>query len=192
MTRTRILFGLLCACGTAALSAPLEFNRDIRPILSDRCYPCHGPDNANRKTAMRLDREQSAKSPLKNGKVPIVAGKPQESLLYERIVTDKKALRMPPAYSGHDRMPDREIEIIKRWIEEGAAFQDHWSFIPPRKASVPGGERAIDHFVNARLKREGLSMSAPASRAALIRRVSLDLTGLPPTPAEVDAFVADQ
>src|SRR5580698_2837234 len=116
-----IIGGAVAAFALARpVSAEVRFNRDIRPILSDRCYVCHGPDPGNRKTAMRFDQEQSAKAALKSGKFAIVAGKPSDSELYIRITSSDNARRMPPAYAGHAKLPDREIETIRQWIAEGA------------------------------------------------------------------------
>src|SRR5713101_759371 len=111
------------------IAAQVEFNRDIRPIFSDRCFSCHGPDPANRKTKMRLDQEAGAKS-------VIVSGDPEKSEIYRRITSTDKARRMPPAYAGHDKLSDSQIALIRRWIEAGATYQSHWSFIAPKKAPL--------------------------------------------------------
>ena len=174
----------------------IEFNRDIRPILADRCYPCHGPDGARRKADLRLDQESSAKADREGGRA-IVAGDSKASELYRRITADDAAERMPPPKSGKS-MSAVEIEKLGRWINEGAKWQSHWSFIPPANPRVPriraGGRvhNPIDAFIQARLEHEGLAPSAEAGRGILIRRVTLDLTGLPPTAAEIDAFERDQ
>ncbi|MBM3753229.1 MAG: DUF1553 domain-containing protein [Acidobacteria bacterium] len=168
---------------SAVFAQPLQFNRDIRPILSDRCLTCHGQDAANKGTRLRLDREESAKGETR----AIVPGKPEESGLMKRITSENKALRMPPAHTGAT-VSSKERATLEQWIGEGAPWQKHWSFISPVKAQ---GKTKIDDFVRERLTREGLAMSPEADRATLIRRVSLDLTGLPPTPAEVDSFVRD-
>ncbi len=190
LTRTAF-FGFALALGSAgAEPAAVEFNRDIRPILSDRCFACHGPDASQRKTKLRFDIEAGAQT-------AIVPRDPSKSEIYKRIRSDNKAMRMPPAYAGHDRLPDRDIELIRRWIEQGAVWQDHWSFITPKRPTVPESEKSnwargpIDGFVLARLAREGLKPQPETDRTTLIRRVTLDLTGLPPTPAEVDAFLED-
>lgn len=188
-----VRFAILAALSFPLLAAPpssLEFNRDVRPILSDRCFSCHGPDPLNRKTKMRLDQAAGAQSVL-------AAGDPEHSELYRRITSTDKVRRMPPAYTGQDKLSDSEIAVIRRWIEAGAPYQNHWSFIPPKKAPLPEVKardwprHPIDSYVLARLEREGLAPSPEASRRTLIRRVTLDLTGLPPTPEEVDAFLAD-
>ncbi len=173
-----------------AASAPVEFNRDIRPILSDRCFACHGPDAGTRKTKLRFDLEAGAQT-------AIVPRDPAKSEIYRRISSDNAATRMPPAYAGLDRLPDRDIELIRRWIEQGAVWQNHWSFLAPARPAIPapGGSTwarsPIDRFVLARLEREGVKPQPEADRITLIRRLTLDLSGLPPTPEEVDAFLRD-
>src|SRR5579862_4121059 len=190
---------LTCAMlvGPALAEQPaVEFNRDIRPIFSDKCYTCHGPDKGNRKANLRFDIESAAKSDLGNGHIAVVPGDTEKSEIVRRVAATSKALRMPPVYAGRD-LTEREIELIRRWVEQGAKWQKHWSFIPPVRPELPSVAKRdwprnpIDNFILARLEREGLTPSPEADRATLIRRVSLDLTGLPPTPAEVDAFVAD-
>ena len=153
--------------------------------MSDRCYVCHGPDPGNRKTALRFDQEQSAKSPLKSGLYAVVAGKPEESELYRRIASLDQAKRMPPAYAGHAKLGDGEIAIIRQWITEGARYEPHWSSVAPTRAA---GE-TIDSLVRAR---KDIRPAPAADRATLIRRVTLDLTGLPPRPEDVAAFLEDQ
>ncbi|MEP7367110.1 MAG: c-type cytochrome domain-containing protein, partial [Acidobacteriota bacterium] len=120
-----------------AQAAEVQFNRDIRPILSDRCYTCHGPDKNQRKSKLRLDIESEAKSDLGGGKRAIIAGDPEHSTLVQRVESQNKTLRMPPAYLGHERLKDAEIAALKRWIAEGAHYQSHWSFIAPVKADLP-------------------------------------------------------
>src|SRR5688572_11459403 len=180
----------------AAARETVEFNRDIRPVLSDRCYTCHGPDQARRRAKLRFDVEADAKQDL-GGRFAIVPGDVSKSEIIRRITAADPARRMPPASSGRT-LATGEIDLIQRWIEQGAKWQKHWSFIPPRRAALPEiSNRAwprneIDFFVLKRLEQEGLDPSPEADRATLIRRVSLDLTGLPPTPAEVDGFVNDK
>src|SRR6266566_5927895 len=175
----------------------VEFNRDIRPILSDKCFTCHGPDAANRKTKLRFNNEEGARIDLGKGRHAIVPGDAARSELYQRIASENPALRMPPAYAGHDRLKDREIDLIRRWIEQGAVWQRHWAWLPPRKSEIPklrsagAARNAIDYFVLERLEREGLHAAPEADKPTLIRRVSLDVTGLPPTPPEVDSFLQD-
>lgn len=179
-------------------SEPAHFNRDIRPILSDRCFTCHGPDEGARKSPLRLDIEKSAKADLGKGRVGLAPGNPERSEVYKRIVSTNQALRMPPAYAGHEALTERETKSIREWIEQGAGYDEHWSFTAPQRPA-PAETRSpewirnpIDAFVLARLEREGLRPSPEADRATLIRRVSLDLTGLPPEPAEVSKFVRDR
>ena len=177
--------------------ASVEFNRDILPILSDKCFTCHGPDAAAKKIPFRLDGEAAAKADLGGGKHAIVEGKPEASELVRRITAENKSLRMPPAYTG-SVLSQREIEVLRTWVAEGAKWQQHWSFIPPQHVDPPRVKNAarvrnpIDAFILARLEKENLSPSPEADKAALLRRVSLDLTGLPPTPAEIAAFLADR
>ena len=172
-----------------ALLPAVEFSRDIRPILSDRCFRCHGPDESTRMAKLRLDVESAARAVL-------VPGKPESSKLYQRINAPKPALRMPPQHSGKTLAP-REIAMIRTWIEQGAKWQSHWAFEPVVRPQVPAvkhpgwARNEIDRFVLARLGREGLTPSPEATREQWIRRVSFDLTGLPPTLPEVSAFLAD-
>ncbi len=176
----------------------VSFNRDVRPILSDRCYACHGPDKNQRKTNLRFDREQGAFPPLAGGGRAIVRGKPEESVLLQRAASSDPVFRMPPAYAGRDPLSEAEIETLRLWIEQGAEWEKHWAFIPPEKTEPPAaaGPRqarsAIDRFVQARLREEGFDPAPEADRRTLIRRAALDLTGLPPTPEAVDAFVNDR
>ena len=187
------------AIAPAALSGPptIEFNRDIRPIFSDKCFTCHGPDAANRKTKMRLDIESSAKIEVRGGRRSIAPGDPDASEIYRRISSDNKAVRMPPAYLGREKLTAGEISLIRDWIAQGAKWEPFWSFIPPKRPPLPAVKNSawvrnpIDAFVLSRLEREGLAPSPEADKRTLIRRVSLDLTGLPPTPSEIDAFLAD-
>jgi Protein of unknown function (DUF1553)/Protein of unknown function (DUF1549)/Concanavalin A-like lectin/glucanases superfamily/Planctomycete cytochrome C len=174
----------------------VEFNRDVLPILSDKCFTCHGPDAAAKKIPFRLDSEAAAKAVLADGRHAIVAGDPQTSELVRRIVSDKKSALMPPVYSGLS-LSKSQIDILTTWIQEGAKWQQHWSFIPPQRPALPPVKNQkwiknpIDAFVLARLEKEGLVPSPEANPTKLIRRVTLDLTGLPPTPAEIDAFLND-
>jgi hypothetical protein len=171
----------------------VDFNREIRPILSDNCFACHGPDEQQRKARLRLDTKDGAMA--KPG--VIVAGKAAESRLIQRVTAKDPARVMPPAASGH-KLTDKQIELLKRWIDEGAQWNEHWAFVAPKRpdapaVSNPGWVRnPIDAFVMAKLDKEGLKPSPEADRATLLRRVSFDLTGLPPTPADVDAFLADK
>lgn len=190
-----VLGSLLVVCGAAAASEDrVSFNADIRPIFSDRCYTCHGPDSNNRKTPLRFDTREGAVQDL-GGRFAIVSGDVGKSEIIKRLTTEDPIRRMPPAYEGHARLSDREIDLVRRWIEQGAEWQSHWSFTPPERPDLPPvtgrAVNGIDHFVLERLEREGLSASPEADRATLIRRVTLDLTGLPPTPEEIDDFLRD-
>ncbi len=174
----------------------VEFNRDIRPVLSDKCFTCHGPDGARRRSKVRFDLEADAKQDL-GGRFAIVPGDPANSEMVRRITASDPARRMPPIASGRT-LTAREIELIQAWIDQGAKWENHWSFNPPRPQAVPSVKNrtwqrnGIDPFVLERLEREGLTPAAEADRSTLIRRVTLDLTGLPPTPAEVDSFLSDR
>ena len=194
--------GLLTACSASSLAGDringkVEFNRDIRPILSDTCFTCHGPDKANRKTELRFDLEESTRADLGDGRRAIVPGDAARSELYRRVSTKDEALRMPPVYSGR-KLTDTQIEALKSWIEQGAQWQKHWSLMPRRRPELPSVKNAtwlrngIDSFILSRLEHEGLTPSSEADRTTLLRRVTLDLTGLPPTPAETRAFLADK
>jgi len=172
----------------------IEYDRDVRPILSDTCFKCHGFDAVKRKADLRLDTLEGATADL-GGYRAIVPGQPQQSEAFVRLTAHDDDL-MPPADSGLKLTP-RQVAIVRRWIEQGAQYKPHWSFVPPvRPELLPVRNQGwvrnpIDTFVLSRLEREGLSPSPEADRPTLIRRVSLDLTGLPPTPAEVAEFVAD-
>jgi hypothetical protein len=175
---------------SVAAAQEVQFNRDIRPILSDKCYTCHGPSSVNRQAQLRFDMEDGATK-------VIVPGHADQSKLFQRISSTNTAVRMPPAYAGRDKLTGKEIDTIRRWIDQGAKWQLLWSFIPPKRPARPTvsdpkwPRNDIDWFILARLDQEGLDPSPEADHRTLIRRVSLDLTGLPPTPAEVDAFVRD-
>jgi len=175
---------------------PLIFDRDIRPVLSDKCFQCHGPDEEKRQRKLRLDVRAIATGKLASGKIAIVPGSLEKSELVRRITTDDPDEHMPPAES-HKSLSRHEVELLKRWIAEGARYEKHWAFIPPRRPPLPTVQHKnwpsnpIDRFILARLERAGLSPAPPAGREAMIRRVTLDLTGLPPTIAEIDAFLAD-
>ncbi|WP_425613797.1 PSD1 and planctomycete cytochrome C domain-containing protein [Anatilimnocola sp. NA78] len=175
----------------------IDYNRQIRPILSDKCYRCHGPDAAERKGGFRLDQRESAIKAAESGEHPIVPGKPESSELLKRIHSDDLDLQMPPA-SLNKKLTAEEKALLKAWIAAGADFQEHWSFVPPRQPVLPPVKdrswpaNPIDHFILAKLEQAGLAPSAAAGREMLIRRVSLDLIGLPPTLDEVDRFIANR
>jgi hypothetical protein len=171
-------------------SPSIDFNRDIRPLLSDKCFYCHGPDSAHRQADLRLDLEAEAKD------YAIVEGMPEESEFYSRITSDDADSRMPPVSSGKE-LDDEAIQLLRRWIEQGAEYDAFWAYVPPKRHPVPKANDTewpanwIDEFVLSRLNAEGLTPSADADRVTLIRRLSFDLTGLSPTPEEVKGFVAD-
>ncbi|QDT42839.1 Planctomycete cytochrome C [Gimesia alba] len=173
----------------------IEFNRDIRPILSEKCLHCHGPDSSTREADLRLDDPTDVRQP-RDGYTIINLKQPANSELLKRLLTTDADLKMPPADSGKEISP-QEIALIQCWIEQGAEYQQHWSFIPPRRPELPAVKKQswpqspIDRFVLARLEREGLKPSPRADKATLCRRLSLDLTGLPPTLAELDLFLND-
>ena len=183
------LVTVLCTASYSQADAPreIEFNRDIRPILSDNCFQCHGPDANARQAELRLDREEDAVAARKDGPA-IVRGKPADSELVRRITNADAEERMPPAESGK-KLSAEQIELLRRWVEEGAKWQAHWSFIPPKRPSLPEVSdgmwlrNGLDAFILNRLDREGLKHSPEAPKPTLLRRVTLDLTGLPPTPA---------
>ncbi|MEQ1860938.1 MAG: DUF1553 domain-containing protein [Chthoniobacteraceae bacterium] len=177
-------FLLLAVTALHAAPAKLEYNRDVRPILSDRCFKCHGPDSAARKADRRLDVRDAALADI-DGVRAIVPGKPDDSELVRLIEASDPDDKMPPRKSNLSLTKD-EIAVLRRWVSEGAEYQPHWSFVAPTAAVG-----SIDSLVRAALDREGLRPSPEADKATLIRRVSLDLTGIPPPPEEVDAYLAD-
>lgn len=176
--------------------ARIDFNRDIRPILSKNCYACHGPDNAHREAKLRLDQREVAISKLKRGTHAIVPGSAEQSELIRRITTTDEAAHMPPKETGNQLTP-LQIDVLRRWISEGAAYAEHWAFVKPIAQPFPKvsdrnwPRNSIDYFILARLEKEGLKPAPSADRFTLLRRVSLDLRGLPPTPQEVEAFAKD-
>jgi len=175
--------------GNVYADSPVNFNRDIRPILSDKCFACHGPDEKHRKAKLRLDVEKVA---LDRG--AIVPGKPTESELIERITAEDEIERMPPAKTGK-KLSTTEIELLRKWIEQGAKYEKHWAYVPPVRRDPPKTKHEvanfIDAFIFARLENEGLAPAPEADKRTLVRRLFFDLTGLPPTPEQVDSFVAD-
>lgn len=196
------LLPLLAASRTASAARPsasealpdrVQFNRDIRPILADNCFACHGPDKNKRQADLRLDTEQGLRG--ENG--PLVIGQPDDSPLWRRITSDDAETIMPPPATGK-RLSPRDRELIRRWIEQGAAWEGHWAFNPIVRPELPPGvadrgttANPVDQFVAAKRREASLTAAPRADRRTLIRRVTLDLTGLPPTGGEVDAFVAD-
>jgi len=181
----------------------IDFNRDIRPILSDRCWACHGPDAGSRKLKLRLDSEAAATADLGGGRRAIQPGHPDQSELIRRVHSTDEWERMPPVATG-PALTDREKELLREWIRQGAKWQGHWAFLPPKLPAVPtwqqeqGGQSGegvrnpIDAFVRQRWQRAGLVGAPEADRLTLLRRVTLDLTGLPPTRLETEAFLRDR
>ena len=192
---TACLIGV-AAAAVAAEKSRVDFGRDIRPLLSDTCYTCHGPDGESREADLQLDKKEIVFGTLPSDNVAIVPGHADQSELYLRISTDDIDERMPP--EDHDKqLTAEEIGRIKQWIDDGAQWDEHWAFVAPLRPPLPPVEDeaacrgAIDRFLLARLEQENLKPSPEADKTTLIRRVTLDLTGLPPTPQEVDQFVAD-
>jgi len=199
--RTALLFvacGFGVAGGASAQERTVDFARDVRPILSDRCFACHGPDERARKAGLRLDLRESAFGRLRGGGRAIVPGDPEASELLSRVGHEDPEERMPPPEAG-DPLTQAEQEVLRQWIAAGANWEEHWAFQPVRRRAPnpPGPHVAreqswIDRFVFSRLQAEGLSPADEADPYTLVRRVHLDLTGLPPTPEEVEAFVGDE
>ncbi len=217
-SHARLALALLGGWPAARAAEAIDFNRQILPILSDACFHCHGPDAATREAKLRLDQREGLFRQREEVTV-VTPGKPEGSELFLRITSKEEDEMMPPPKANR-RLKAAEIELLKKWIASGAPWGTHWSYVPPQRPVVPGtgtenGETArqsegekerqrepnssprlvanpIDAFVRARLQREQLAPSPAASRATLVRRVSLDLTGLPPTPEEVEAFLADR
>ncbi len=185
------------AASSGGTASRVDFNREIRGILADNCYACHGPDEQARKSRVRLDQRQAALSPMKSGERAIVPGAPAQSKLFERISSKDPDEVMPPPKTGKTLKP-AQIELFRKWIAEGADWPVHWSFVPPRRAPLPEVKNKrwlrnlIDSFVLSRLESEGATPAPEADKPTLARRVTLDLTGLPPTIEEVDAFLSDK
>ncbi len=195
----RLLIALCIALlSSAGLSADdkVDFNRDVRPILSKKCFACHGPDAEGREGGLRLDLRDVALAAADSGARAIVPGKIDESELLRRVLTADEAERMPPVDVG-EPLTKEQVTLLQRWIKQGANYAQHWSFVKPQRPELPQVENtawprnSIDHFVLARLEAVGLPPALQADRYTLIRRLSFDLRGLPPTPEEVDAFIND-
>jgi hypothetical protein len=201
--REKIKLALVClvtiACNSALAAgndAAIRFNRDIRPLLTENCFACHGPDPAGRKEGLRFDRAEGFFTERKDG-TPVVKGDPQKSLLYQRITSNDSDEIMPPVKS-HKTLTGPQKDLIKRWIEQGAPWEAHWSWIVPVKAPLPAVKNPawvrnpIDQFILAALDGKGLTPAPEADRRTLIRRVTFDIIGLPPTPEEIQAFLDDK
>jgi hypothetical protein len=182
-----LLLAFAAASGRELLAeeGTIRYRHDILPILSDRCFKCHGPDSATREAGLRLDQSDAAKTELESGVKAIVPGKPGESALVQRILSEDESEMMPPADSGKT-LSDTEKELLRRWIAEGARYEKHWAFVAPTRPDVPDVEQpefvanAIDRFVFARLNSEGVQPAPRASKERLIRRVYFDLIGCRP------------
>src|SRR5690242_6953354 len=185
---------LLVRSATAA--APVDFNRDIRPIFAGSCLKCHGIDEGSRKSKLRLDVRETAIGPAKSGASAIIPGHPEKSELIRRVFSTDPDVFMPPP-AAHVTLTDAQKNLLHQWISEGAKYETHWAFVAPMQAPLPTVKardwprNAIDFFVLAKLEENGLTPSPQADRYTLVRRVYLDLIGLPPTPQEADAFVND-
>ena len=185
---------------SARAADPVNFNRDIRPLLSDRCFQCHGPNKASRQAKLRFDTAVTGEGLFeeRDGQRVVVGGDLEGSMLWRRVTSGDPDQAMPPRESHKPRLNDEEQALVRRWIMEGAEYDEFWAFVPPRAVSLPqvkNGEwssQRIDQFVLAGLEREGLEPQPAADRRALIRRLSFDLTGLPPTRAEIGAFLEDR
>ena len=190
------LFVVLLPWVANGTESPVDFSRDVLPLLSDNCFHCHGPDEKHREADLRLDEEASAKQ-MHDGQAAVVPGNSEESQLYRRVASRDADEVMPPADSQRKLTAD-QIRLLKRWLDEGAVWGGHWAYQPLQRPAPPTPAKhadrvrnPIDAFVLARLEQEGIEPSPEAPRETLIRRVTLDLTGLPPTPDEVDAFLQD-
>ncbi len=190
--RTLPLFAILLVARPLLAERPVSFNRDIRPIMSDTCFHCHGFDPKSREAGLRLDLRDAALKKTENDIIPIVPGKPDESEIIARIFsTDKDELMPPP--KAHKELTQKQKETIKRWVAEGAIYEPHWAYAPLAKPPVPnnGAPHPIDAFIREKLAEKKIAPSPEAAKEKLLRRVSLDLTGLPPTPEEVATFLKD-
>ena len=188
---SRNLFACLIL-GVPAIAAgqAVDYNRDVRPILSQSCFPCHGPDSAKRKADLRLDTNEGLFTPRDDGP-PVAPGDPAASLILARLAEADPLLKMPPPRANAHTPTDAQVATLRRWVEQGATWQGHWAYQPPRSEGKIG-KASIDTYVRAKLDHAGLKPAAEADRRTLIRRLSIDLLGLPPTPEEVDAFIADR
>lgn len=183
--------GLLSITGAVGAVEPVGFNRDVRPILSESCFACHGPDAAHgRQAELRLDEREPAMRGGESGKPAIVPGDPAGSELIRRVTSDNPDLAMPPPDS-HFSITHAQRDILTRWIREGAKYEKHWAFVAPEKAETPAKVHPVDHWVDQAIKREQLKPGPPADRRTLLRRLAQDLTGLPPSPGEIARFLAD-
>ncbi|MFM7742474.1 MAG: DUF1549 domain-containing protein, partial [Verrucomicrobiota bacterium] len=187
MVRPALLFLALVA--TPAADAKISFNREIRPILAEQCFSCHGFDAKHRKADLRLDTREGALAD-NDGVRAIIPGDPAKSELWKRLLSTDPEEVMPPPEAHKPKLTTKQKETLRRWIEEGAPYEPHWAFTAPQRPALKEkGPAAIDALIDDGLKEAGLTASAEASPEKLLRRLSLDLTGLPPSPAELDAFL---
>jgi hypothetical protein len=185
-----LVIGISFGTGFVSYAETIDFGRDIQPLLAEHCFHCHGNDEGTRKGKLRLDDRESALKGGKSDGPAIVPGQPEKSALIARILSHDEGDLMPPPEEKKPLKP-ADVEILRRWIEEGATYAGHWAFTAPVKGDLPAATSPVDAFVHARLEKEGLSMSPPATPGALCRRLHLDLIGLPPSPAALDAFEKD-
>ena len=190
MMRRRLWIPLLIAASLPAADNRISFNRDIRPIMADTCFRCHGPDHSSRMANLRLDLREEAMKPTRRGDVPIMPGDPDKSLIIQRVFAEG-ARMMPPA-SAHKTLTSDQKQKLRQWVAEGAIYEGHWAYQPVRRPEPPSiAAHPIDAFIRARLTVAGMQPSPQADKRTLLRRVHLDLTGIPPTPMELDAFLSD-
>src|SRR5687768_879894 len=194
------ILGLLAACvvvsSASAADGKLHYSRDIKPILSNNCFACHGPDEETRKAKLRLDTREGATAEGRGERHAVVPGDPSKSAIIERINTTDDLDIMPPVKTGK-KLTAEQKDAVKKWIEQGAEYDQHWAYITPNRPAVPEvNEKAwpinnADRFVIKRLEEEKFAHSPEADRRTLLRRLSFDLIGLPPTPEQVKAFETD-
>ena len=182
--------------GSTVSKRKVDYDREVRPILAKNCFACHGQDEAHRAKGLRLDLRASAVKPLESGETAIIPGDAESSELILRVTDEDDTMRMPPRKKGK-RLAPADVDILRRWVEQGAEYTRHWAFISPKALPLPDvKDRAwprngIDSWIVARLEEEGLKPSPEADRYTLLRRASLDLRGLPPSPREIESFIRD-
>ena len=198
--------GIFNACNNSAsniedqIPDTISYNFNIRPILSDKCYKCHGPDASKRQAGLRLDKPESAFKALKDnpGAHVLVPGSPEMSELFMRISTNDTSEMMPPANSNLKRLTPHEVDLVKKWIKQGAKYEKHWAFVPPKLWPVPEvkakewPKNQIDNFILHKQEQYGIKPNPEADKEHLLKRVSLDLTGLPPSLEMQNRFLADK
>ncbi|MFQ5734851.1 MAG: DUF1549 domain-containing protein, partial [Planctomycetaceae bacterium] len=212
MTSRRLIFTFSAAMAAALLSAgfargeegrpkrpkTIDYNRHVRPLLAKYCFACHGRDEKHREAGLRLDTRDGAVKTLESDNRAVVPGRPEKSELIRRITTADKDERMPPPETKKTALSAHDVALLKQWVKSGAVYARHWSFVKPKRPKVPAvsnaawPRNALDHFILARIETAGLKASPPADRYTLVRRLSLDLRGVPPTPGEVRRFTADK